>query len=213
MALATVSVPPSLFLFWSTIEYMGERARVVDQERIEKAVKEIILAIGEDLSRPGLEDTPTRIAEMYAELFSGLGKDPVEELSTSFEEGHRELVVLKDIPFYSMCEHHFLPFFGTTHVGYIPSGAILGLSKVARALEVLARRPQVQERLTTQLADAMMKAVNPVGVAVVVEAEHLCMVMRGVKKPGSNILTSAMRGCFEEDHSLREEFFLILKRS
>lgn len=186
---------------------------MVDQDRIKRAVKEIILAVGEDISRPGLEDTPDRIAEMYAELFSGLGKDPAEELSTSFEEGHREMVILKDIPFYSLCEHHFLPFFGAAHVGYIPSGRILGLSKVARALEVLARRPQVQERLTTQLADAMMKVVSPVGVAVVVEAEHLCMTMRGVKKPGSNIMTSAMRGSFEEDSSLRNEFFSILQRS
>ncbi len=186
---------------------------MVDQDRIKRAVKEIILAVGEDISRPGLEDTPDRIAEMYAELFSGLGKDPAEELSTSFEEGHREMVILKDIPFYSLCEHHFLPFFGAAHVGYIPSGRILGLSKVARALEVLARRPQVQERLTTQLADAMMKVVSPVGVAVVVEAEHLCMTMRGGKKPGSNIMTSAMRGSFEEDSSLRNEFFSILQRS
>ena len=186
---------------------------MVDQDRIKRAVKEIILAVGEDISRPGLEDTPDRIAEMYSELFSGLGKDPVEELSTSFEEGHREMVILKDIPFYSLCEHHFLPFFGAAHVGYIPSGRILGLSKVARALEVLARRPQVQERLTTQLADAMMKVVSPVGVAVVVEAEHLCMTMRGGKKPGSNIMTSAMRGSFEEDSSLRNEFFSILQRS
>ena len=186
---------------------------MVDQDRIKRAVKEIILAVGEDISRPGLEDTPDRIAEMYAELFSGLGKDPAEELSTSFEEGHREMVILKDIPFYSLCEHHFLPFFGAAHVGYIPSGRILGLSKVARALEVLARRPQVQERLTTQLADAMMKVVSPVGVAVVVEAEHLCMTMRGVKKPGSNIMTSAMRGSFEEGSSLRNEFFSILQRS
>ncbi|MSQ14273.1 MAG: GTP cyclohydrolase I FolE [Dehalococcoidia bacterium] len=192
---------------------MEEQDREVDREGIKKAVKEIILAIGEDLTRPGLEDTPARIAEMYGELFSGLGKDPVAELSTSFEEGHREMVVLKGIPFYSLCEHHFLPFFGTADVGYIPSGSILGLSKVARALEVLARRPQVQERLTTQLADAMMRAVSPVGVAVVVEAEHLCMIMRGVKKPGSNIITSAMRGRFEEDPSVREEFFLMLKRS
>lgn len=186
---------------------------MIDQDRIQRAVQEIILAIGEDPSRPGLVDTPLRIAEMYGELFSGLGRDPVEELSTSFEEGRQEMVVLRDIPFYSLCEHHFLPFFGVAHLGYIPRGPIVGLSKIARALDVLARRPQVQERMTAQLADAIMQALNPNGVAVVVAAEHLCMTMRGVKKPGSNILTSAMRGTFDEDVASRAEFLSLLQRS
>jgi GTP cyclohydrolase I len=185
---------------------------VFDEATIAKATRTIIEAIGEDPEREGLADTPRRVAEMYSELFSGLGVDPREELSVGYELGHREMVIVKDIPFYSMCEHHLLPFYGTVHIGYIPdkSGRVVGISKLARVVEILARRPQIQERMTTQIADAITDGLNPQGVAVVVQGEHMCMVMRGVKKPGSNIITSAIRGIIRSRSATRAEFFSLL---
>jgi len=179
--------------------------------KIEKAVASIIDAIGEDPKREGLVDTPRRIAEMYAEVFGGIYEDPGEELRVGFEEGHQEMVILKDIPFYSMCEHHFLPFHGLAHVGYIPSGRVVGASKIGRVVEILAKRPQLQERLTTQIANTIVSVLEPKGVAVVIQAEHLCMTMRGVKKPGSNIITSAMRGLFQKNPITRSEFLSLVQ--
>lgn len=178
---------------------------ILSRRTIEDAVADILAAIGEDLERPGLRDTPRRVAEMYRELFSGLGRDPVEELSITFEEGHHDLVVLKDIPFYSICEHHLVPFFGAAHVAYLPNGRVVGISKIVRALEVLARRPQLQERLTAQLADALSTALLASGVAVVVKAEHLCVSMRGVRKPGIQVATSAFRGTFSQEPRIQQE--------
>ncbi len=187
---------------------------MVDQAKIRQAVALIIEAIGEDPGREGLLKTPQRVAEMYAELFSGLDQDPGEELATGFEEGHREMVVVKDIPFYSMCEHHLLPFYGLTHVGYIPNvnGRVVGASKLARVVGIVARPPHLQERLTTPGAEAHVAALNPDGVAVVIEAEHLCMTMRGIKKPGSNIVTSANRGAFRRRAATRAEFLSLIAR-
>lgn len=184
-----------------------------DKAKIEAAVASIIEAIGENPKREGLADTPKRIAEMYAELFMGLGKNPKEELTVGFEVGHREMVIIRDIPFYSMCEHHLLPFYGVAHVGYIPNvdGRVVGLSKLARVVEVVASRPQLQERMTTEIADAIVDGLKPTGVAVVVQAEHLCMIMRGVKKPGSAIITSALRGTFRSKAETRTEFFSLLQ--
>jgi GTP cyclohydrolase I len=182
-----------------------------DTARLRKAVREIIQAVGEDPNREGLLETPRRVADMYAEVFSGLRQDPADVLRVGFEEGHQELVLVKDIPFYSMCEHHFLPFHGVAHVGYIPNGRVVGLSKLARALEILARRPQLQERLTSQLADVIMSTLEPAGVAVVVSAEHLCLSMRGVRKPGSKTATSAMRGVFRREAATRAEFMSLIK--
>jgi len=184
-----------------------------DEAKIRLAVTSIIEAIGEDPKREGLRNTPTRVAEMYAEIFAGLGKDPKEELSVGFELGHREMVVIKDIPFYSMCEHHLLPFYGFAHIGYIPNedGRIVGLSKLARVVEIIARRPQVQERMTTEIADAIDEAIKPTGVAVVVQAEHLCMIMRGIEKPGSSVVTSALRGAFRRRAASRAEFFSLIQ--
>jgi GTP cyclohydrolase I len=186
---------------------------MIDQAKIEQAVTSIIEAIGEDPKREGLVGTPQRIAEMYAELFSGLGEDPKQELTVGFEEGHREMVVIKDIPFYSMCEHHLLPFYGVAHVGYIPNaeGRIVGISKLARVVETIARRPQVQERMTTEIADAVLDGIKADGVAVVVQAEHLCMIMRGIKKPGTNVITSAIRGAFRRKPASRAEFFSLIQ--
>jgi len=186
---------------------------VIDEAAIKAAVASIIKAIGEDPKREGLVGTPARVAEMYAELFMGLGKDPKEELVVGFEEGHREMVILRDIPFYSMCEHHLLPFYGVAHIGYIPNtdGRIVGASKLARVVEIIAKRPQLQERMTTQIADAIVDGIKPDGVAVVIEAEHLCMIMRGIKKPGSKIITSAVRGIFRRRAETRAEFFSLLQ--
>jgi GTP cyclohydrolase I len=186
---------------------------MLDEARIKKAVQDIIGAIGENPDREGLRDTPQRVAEMYAELFAGIEKDPKEDLEVGFELGHREMVVLKDIPFYSMCEHHLLPFYGIAHVGYIPNneGRIVGISKLARVVETIARRPQVQERMTTEIADAVFEGIRADGVAVVVQAEHLCMVMRGIKKPGSNVITSAIRGSFHSNPASRAEFFSLIQ--
>jgi len=184
-----------------------------DEAKIKTAVASIIEAIGEDPKREGLADTPERVAEMYAELFWGLGKDPKEELTVGFELGHREMVILRDIPFYSMCEHHLLPFYGVAHIGYIPNteGRIIGISKLARVVEIIAKRPQLQERMTTQIADAIDEAIKPDGVAVVIQAEHLCMIMRGIKKPGSNVITSAIRGGFKRRAVSRAEFFSLIQ--
>ncbi len=185
----------------------------MDKSAIEHAVRSIIVAIGEDPSREGLRETPRRIAEMYEELFAGLAEDPRELLETWFDdEDHHEMVIVRDIPFYSMCEHHFLPFHGVAHVGYIPQGRILGVSKVARLVEILARRPQVQERLTSQIADFLCQGgLNALGSGVVIEAEHLCMTARGIRKPGSKVVTSATRGLFREDPRTRAEFFAIVE--
>jgi len=183
----------------------------VDRDRIRRAVREILEAIGDDPDREGLRDTPRRIADMYAELFSGVRRDPGELLEVGFDdEEHHEMVVLKDIPFYSFCEHHLLPFHGVAHVGYIPNGRIVGISKIARVVEVLARRPQVQERLTSQIVDLIMDRIGAKGAAAVIEAEHLCMTMRGIKKPGSVMVTSATRGLFREDARTRAEFFSLI---
>lgn len=184
---------------------------MIDKKKIEQAVSVIIEAIGEDPKREGLKGTPRRIAEMYSELFMGLSVDPKKELTIGFDEGHHEMVILKDIPFYSMCEHHFLPFFGMAHVGYIPKGRIVGASKLARAVEILAKRPQLQERLTSQIAEAIVEALAPNGVGVVIEAEHMCMTLRGVKKPGSKIVTSAMRGLFRTNPATRAEFMSLVQ--
>jgi GTP cyclohydrolase I len=183
----------------------------IDRERIQSAVREIIAAIGEDPSREGLLETPRRIAQMYADLFSGLYEDPRAVLATGFEESHKEMVVLKNIPFYSLCEHHFLPFHGQAHVGYVPEGRIVGVSKIARAIDILARRPQMQERLTSQIADAIMDGLQPDGAAVVIEAEHLCLSMRGAQKPGTVMVTSAIRGGFRRRGVTRSEFLSLVQ--
>jgi GTP cyclohydrolase I len=185
----------------------------MDEAKIEKAVKEIIEAIGEDPSRDGIRETPRRIAEMYAEIFGGLHVDAKKDLEVGFQLGHREMVVLKDIPFYSMCEHHLLPFFGMAHVGYIPNkeGRIVGISKLARVVETIARRPQVQERMTAEIADTIYDGLKASGVGVVIQAEHMCMVMRGIKKLGANVVTSALRGTFKSQATSRAEFFSIIQ--
>ncbi len=184
-----------------------------DEAKIRAAVTSIIEAIGEDPQREGLVDTPTRVAEMYAELFMGINMDPKEELAVGFEEGHREMVILRDIPFYSVCEHHLLPFYGVAHIGYIPNvdGRVVGASKLARVVEIIAKRPQLQERMTTQIADAIVDGLKPDGVGVIIQAEHLCMIMRGIKKPGSTIVTSALRGTFRRKAETRAEFFSLLQ--
>ncbi len=186
---------------------MSEGEFIVDKPRIEAAVREILEAIGEDTSRDGLQDTPRRVASMYAEIFSGLHDDPARHLSVTFEADHDEMVMVRDIPLFSCCEHHLIPFAGRAHVAYIPGedGRITGLSKIARLVEGFARRPQVQERLTTQVADALMEQLRPDGVLVMIEAEHLCMSMRGVKKPGALTITSAVRGLFKTNAATRSE--------
>jgi GTP cyclohydrolase IA len=177
----------------------------VDQKRIQNAVKELLSAIGENPERDGLKDTPARVGRMYEEILQGMDSDPGAHLETLFEEDHNEIVVLKNIPFYSMCEHHLMPFQGKAHVAYLPNGKIVGLSKLARLVEGFARRLQVQERLTCQIADTLMSKVNARGVAVLLEATHTCMTMRGVQKPGSVMVTSAIRGHFVTDHAARDE--------
>jgi GTP cyclohydrolase IA len=188
---------------------------VFDSERAEAAIRELLFAIGEDPERPGLQDTPARVARTYREMFAGLYTDPDSVLDTTFDEQHDELILVKEIPLYSTCEHHLVSFHGVAHVGYIPGtdGRITGLSKIARVVDLYARRPQVQERLTGQIADALMAKLNPRGVIVVVEAEHLCMAMRGVRKPGAVTTTSAVRGQFKRDAASRAEALdLILRR-
>ncbi len=185
----------------------------VDGPRIERAMLEIIEALGEDPLREGLRDTPARVARMYAELFEGLRIDPTDYLKVGFDASHDEMVILRDIPFYSVCEHHFMPFHGKAAVGYIPEGRVVGISKLARLVEGYARRPQLQERLTSQVADALMDTLHPDGVAVVIEAEHLCMTQRGIKKPGSRMITSATRGTFRKNEVTRSEFLSLVRSS
>lgn len=180
----------------------------MDLEKIEQGVRLILEGIGEDVNREGLQKTPSRVAKMYAECCAGLYQDPAVHFETLFNEDHEEMVIVKDIPFYSMCEHHLAPFFGKAHICYIPAaddGRVCGLSKLARLVEVFARRPQVQERLTRQVADTLVEQLNPQGVMVVIEAEHLCMSMRGIKKPGSRTMTSAVRGAFDSNSATRAE--------
>ncbi|MHB8375809.1 MAG: GTP cyclohydrolase I FolE [Dehalococcoidia bacterium] len=182
-------------------------------DRIAHAIREIIAAVGEDPAREGLLDTPARVARMYEELFEGLRIDPRDYLAVGFDVAHDEMVVLKDIPFYSVCEHHFMPFHGVAAVGYLPDGRVVGLSKLARLVDGYARRPQLQERLTGQIADAIMDTLHPDGVAVVIEAEHLCMTARGVRKPGSRMVTSATRGSFRKNSVTRAEFLSLVRGS
>ena len=184
----------------------------IDQPRIERAVREILLAIGEDPDRDGLIETPARVARAYAEQFSGLSQHPEDVLGTVFDADHDELILVRDIEVYSTCEHHLVPFFGRAHVAYIPNekGQITGLSKLARLVDVYARRPQVQERMTSQIADALMRVLEPRGALVVIEAEHLCMSMRGVRKPGAKTVTSAVRGIIRDSARTRAEAMSLL---
>ena len=185
----------------------------MDSERIASAVKEILAAIGEDPSRPDLKDTPARVARMFAEIFSGVGKDPADEIDVIFASEYDEMIMVRDISLYSVCEHHLVPWIGKAHVAYIPNkkGQITGLSKLARVVDVAARRPQVQERLTMQVADALESKLDPRGVFVVIEAEHLCMTMRGVQKPGATTVTSAVRGLFRENAATRQEAMRLMR--
>ncbi|WP_042346378.1 GTP cyclohydrolase I FolE [Bacillus massiliigorillae] len=184
----------------------------VDHAKIEEAIKMILEAVGEDPNREGLLETPQRVARMYEEIFSGLHQDPREYFTTVFGEEHEELVLVKDIPFHSVCEHHLVPFYGNAHVAYIPrNGRVTGLSKLARAVEAVAKRPQLQERITSTVADSILEMLEPHGVMVVVEAEHMCMTMRGVKKPGAKTITSAVRGIFASDARARAEVLSLIK--
>ena len=191
---------------------------MVNQKKIEEAVRLLLEGIGEDPDREGLAETPKRIARMYGEIFGGLEEDAGEHLSRQFsiedteDERTGEMVLEKDIVFYSMCEHHLLPFYGKAHVAYIPDKSVVGLSKLARTVEVFAKRPQIQERLTGQIADAIMQELHPKGVMVMIEAEHMCMTMRGIKKPGSKTITTALRGAFQEDVQLQTQFMAFLTR-
>jgi GTP cyclohydrolase IA len=189
-------------------------AGTIDRDRIAAAVTEILEAIGENPQRDGLKETPRRLANMYAELFEGLYLDPVDDIDVVFDVGHDEMIMVRDIPLFSLCEHHLIPFIGKAHVAYIPNeqGQITGLSKLARVVDTLARRPQVQERLTTQIADAIEDALDPRGVLVVIEAEHLCMSMRGIRKPGSQTVTSAVRGQFRSSEATRAEAMGLIQR-
>jgi GTP cyclohydrolase I len=190
----------------------GEAPEGIDLARIEKAVREILIAVGEDPDRDGLLRTPQRVAEMYAEICAGLHEDPSRHLVTQFEANHDEMVLVRDIPLYSLCEHHLVPFHGRAHVAYIPGddGRITGLSKLARLVDELAKRPQVQERLTTEIADALQNKLQPRGAFVLIEAEHLCMSMRGVRKPGTLTVTSAVRGLFKDNPATRAEVMALL---
>ncbi|OGF49448.1 MAG: GTP cyclohydrolase I FolE [Candidatus Firestonebacteria bacterium GWA2_43_8] len=186
----------------------------MNKAKIEKAVRDILIAIGEDPEREGLQGTPERVARMYEEIFQGVKMDPTKELKVLFTEEHDEMVLLKDIPFYSMCEHHLLPFIGKAHVAYIPvNNKVLGLSKIARLVDTVSKRPQLQERLTSLIADTLTKTIKPKGVLVVVEAEHLCMTMRGIKKPGSKMVTSAVRGLFRKSQATRSEALALIRGS
>ena len=184
-----------------------------DETKIQRAVTSIIKAIGDNPKREGLVDTPRRVAEMYAELFVGLDKDPGKELRVAYELGHREMIIMKDIPFYSICEHHLLPFYGVVHIGYIPNeeGRVVGISKLARVVEIVSRRLQIQERMATEIADAIVSGLKPAGVAVVIQAEHLCMIMRGIKKTGASVITSALRGNFRRQAASRAEFLSLIQ--
>lgn len=186
------------------------RAAGVDHDRIRRAVREILFAVGEDPDREGLVETPDRVARMYAEVFSGLRADPAEHLKKTFTQKHDEMVLVKDIEFASCCEHHLLPFIGKAHVAYLPDGKVVGLSKLARVVDALARRPQVQERMTEDLADLVMAELNPRGVGVIVEASHSCMTIRGVRKPGAMTITSALRGIFKTNPTTRAELMSLV---
>ncbi len=186
----------------------------INKPKIEQAVRMILEAIGENPDREGLLDTPKRVARMYEEIFAGLDSDPKEFLQVTFSEYHDELVLVKDIPLYSMCEHHLLPFYGKAHIAYIPrEGKVIGLSKLARVADAYARRPQLQERLTSQIADCIYENIKPQGVGVVIEAEHMCMTMRGIRKPGSLTVTSALRGIFQSRHQTRDELFSLIQQT
>jgi len=182
----------------------------VDVERIQKAITEILLAVGEDIEREGLKDTPERVGRMYAELLAGMDEDPKKHLRHVFAENYDEIVLLRDIPFFSICEHHLMPFIGKAHVAYLPAGAVLGVSKLARIVDCFAHRLQVQERLTNQIADFIMSSLKPQGVAVVLEASHSCMTIRGIKKPGSVMVTSSLRGIFKKDPRSRNEIMSLM---
>lgn len=188
---------------------MAKKSKTIDTERIRKAVKEIILAVGEDTEREGLKKTPERVARMYAELLGGMHEDPKKHLSI-FSENYDEIVLLRDVPFYSICEHHLMPFIGSANVAYLPSGTVLGVSKLARVVDCFARRLQTQERLTYKIADFIMNSLKPQGVAVVLEASHSCMTIRGIKKPGSVMVTSALRGIFKRDPRSRNEILSLM---
>jgi len=192
---------------------MGSKKKVkVDNEKIAKAVREILLAVGEDIEREGLKGTPQRVARMYAELLGGMHEDPRKHIRRVFTEKYDEIVLLRDIPFYSICEHHLLPFIGSAHVAYLPSGVVLGVSKLARVVDCFSRRLQVQERLTDQIADFIMASLKPRGVAVVLEAAHSCMTIRGARKPGSVMVTSALRGIFKKDPRSRSEVMSLIHK-
>jgi len=185
----------------------------MNRKKIEKAIRDILEAIGEDPKRKDLLDTPSRVAEMYEEIFAGINQDPEEVLEVVLDQKHHEIILLKDIPLYSTCEHHLLPFVGRANIAYIPkNGRVTGLSKLARVVDILSRRPQVQERLTTQIAEIVMTKLRPLGVMVVLEAEHMCMSMRGVKKPGTLTVTSAVRGIFKENEKTRSEALALMRR-
>ena len=189
---------------------MAKKQKTIDTERIRKAAKEILLAVGEDTEREGLKKTPERVARMYAELLGGMHEDPKKHLRSVFTENYDEIVLLRNIPFYSICEHHLMPFIGSAHVAYLPSGTVLGVSKLARIVDCFARRLQTQERLTYQIADFIMNSLKPKGVAVVLEASHSCMTIRGIKKPGSVMVTSALRGIFKRDPRSRNEVMSLM---
>ena len=189
---------------------MPKERKTIDTEKIRKAVKEILLAVGEDTEREGLKGTPERVAKMYAELLGGMHEAPKKHLRSVFIENYDEIVLLRDIPFHSICEHHLMPFIGSAHVAYLPSGAVLGVSKLARIVDCFARRLQTQERLTYQIADFIMDSLKPQGVAVVLEASHSCMTIRGIKKPGSTMVTSALRGIFKRDPKSRNEVLSLM---
>ena len=191
---------------------MSKKIKKVDTERIEKAVKEILLAIGEDSDREGLKRTPERVGKMYAELLAGMREDPKDHLRSVFTENYDEIVLLRNIPFYSICEHHLMPFIGSAHVAYLPTGMVLGVSKLARIVDCFARRLQTQERLTYQIADLIMDSLHPQGVAVVLEASHSCTTIRGIKKPGSTMVTSALRGIFKKDPRTRSEVLSLMHK-
>jgi GTP cyclohydrolase I len=191
---------------------MTKKSTAVDTERIRKAVSEILAAVGEETGREGLKGTPERVARMYVELLAGMREDPKRHLRSVFTENHDEIVLLRDIPFYSICEHHLLPFIGEAHVSYLPTGRVIGVSKLARIVDCFARRLQTQERLTNQIADFIMTNLKPLGVAVVLEASHSCMTIRGIKKPGSVMVTSALRGIFRRDPRSRSEVLSLMHK-
>jgi len=191
---------------------MAEKGNTIDIDRITKAVKEILLAVGEDTEREGLKKTPERVAKMYTELLGGMNEDPQKHLRSIFTENYDEIVLLRDVPFYSICEHHLMPFIGSANVAYLPTGTVLGVSKLARIVDCFARRLQTQERLTYQIADFIMSNLKPRGVAVVLEASHSCMTIRGIRKPGSVMVTSALRGIFRRDPKSRNEILSLMYR-